>query len=113
MRFVASLVLALLIGLMAPLSANATDAVRGGQIFTTNCAACHSGGGNIIKAERTLREADLKAHLPNYLGAHESAIVAQVTYGRNAMPAFVDVLSESEIADVAAYLEEQSSQGWS
>ena len=47
MRFVASLVLALLIGLMSPLSANATDAVRGGQIFTTNCAACHAGGGNI------------------------------------------------------------------
>ena len=39
--------------------------------------------------------------------------MAQVTYGRNAMPAFVDVLSESEIADVAAYVEEQSSQGWS
>ena len=113
MHLVASFVLALLIGLMAPLSANATDAVRGGQIFTTNCAACHAGGGNIIKAERTLRESDLKAHLPNYLGGHETAIVAQVTYGRNAMPAFVDVLSESEIADVAAYVEEQSAKGWS
>ena len=113
MRLVASFVLALLCGLMAPLSANATDAVRGGQIFTTNCAACHAGGGNIIKAERTLQESDLKAHLPNYLGGHETAIVAQVTYGRNAMPAFVDVLSESEIADVAAYVEEQSAKGWS
>jgi cytochrome c6 len=39
--------------------------------------------------------------------------VAQVTYGRNAMPAFLDVLSENEIADVAAYVEDQASHGWS
>jgi len=113
MRFVASFVLAVLIGLLAPLSADATDTVRGGQIFTTNCAACHAGGGNIIKAERTLKEADLKAHLPNYLGAHESAIVAQVTYGLNEMPAFIGTLTETQISDVAAYVEQQAANGWS
>jgi cytochrome c6 len=29
------------------------------------------------------------------------------------MPAFLDVLSENEINDVAAYVEDQASHGWS
>ena len=96
-----------------PTRAMASDTVRGGQIFNTNCAACHAGGGNIVKSARTLRQDDLEAFLPNYLTGHETGIVAQVTYGRNAMPAFLDVLSENEIADVAAYVEDQASHGWS
>jgi cytochrome c6 len=35
-----------------------------------------------------------------------------VTNGKNAMPAFGGKLSESDIANVAAYVEEQSSKGW-
>ena len=113
MRFLLSAVFALLLVLSMPMRALAADTVRGGQIFNTNCAACHAGGGNIVKGERTLRQADLEAFLPNYLTGHETGIVAQVTYGRNAMPAFLDVLSENEIADVAAYVEDQASHGWS
>ena len=113
MRFLLSAGFALVLVLSMPMRAMASDTVRGGQIFNTNCAACHAGGGNIVKSERTLRQADLEAFLPNYLTGHETGIVAQVTYGRNAMPAFLDVLSENEIADVAAYVEDQASHGWS
>ena len=113
MRFLLSAVFALVLVLSMPMRAMASDTVRGGQIFNTNCAACHAGGGNIVKSERTLRQADLEAFLPNYLTGHETGIVAQVTYGRNAMPAFLDVLSENEIADVVAYVEDQASHGWS
>ena len=67
----------------------------------------------MLKSERSLSQDDLQAYLPNYLKGHESAIVAQVTYGRNAMPAFLDILSEKEIEDVAAYVEDQSMKGWS
>ena len=113
MRLVASFVLALLCGLMAPLSANATDAVRGGQIFTTNCAACHAGGGNVVNGEHTLKQDDLKTYLAQYNNGHESAIVAQVTYGLNEMPAFIGTLTETQISDVAAYVEQQAANGWS
>ena len=75
------------------------------------CLPC--GGANVLKSERSLSQDDLQAYLPNYLKGHESAIVAQVTYGRNAMPAFLDILSEKEIEDVAAYVEDQSLKGWS
>ena len=89
----------------------AADLTRGGQLFNLNCAACHAGG-NVLKSERSLSQDDLH-YLPNYLKGHESAIVAQVTYGRNAMPAFLDILSEKEIEDVVAYVEDQSMKGWS
>ena len=112
MRRLLSLALAVFFSLSLPAQVQATDLIRGGQLFTINCAACHAGGGNILKSQRTLSQGDLSAHLPNYLQGHESAIVAQVTYGRNAMPAFLDVLSEREIDDVAAYVESQSSGGW-
>jgi cytochrome c6 len=35
-----------------------------------------------------------------------------VTNGKNAMPAFGGKLSEGDIADVAAYVEDMASKGW-
>ena len=43
---------------------------------------------------------------------HEEAIAYQVTNGKNGMPAFGGKLSADDIADVAAYVESQSSKGW-
>jgi cytochrome c6 len=40
-------------------------------------------------------------------------VAYQVTNGKNAMPAFGGKLSEADIADVAAYVIEQSDKGWS
>ena len=90
----------------------AADAAHGGQIFSANCAACHMGGGNVVNAERTLKQDALEAYLANYASDHESAIAYQVTNGKNAMPAFGGKLSEGYIADVAAYVEEMSAKGW-
>jgi cytochrome c6 len=70
------------------------------------------GGGNVVNAERTLKKDALEAYLANYADGHEAAIVMQVTNGKNAMPAFGGKLSESDIADVAAYVEDMSSKGW-
>ncbi len=101
--------LALLLG-AAP--SFAADAAHGGQIFSANCAACHMGGGNVVNAERTLKADALEAYLANYSSDHEAAIVTQVTNGKNAMPAFTGKLTEGDIADVAAYVEEMASKGW-
>jgi len=36
-----------------------------------------------------------------------------VTNGKNGMPAFGAKLSDGDIADVAAYVEQQAGKGWS
>jgi cytochrome c6 len=104
-----ALCVALLFG-TAP--AFAADVAHGAQIFSANCAACHMGGGNVVNAERTLKAEALEAYLANYSAGHEAAIAYQVTNGKNAMPAFGGKLSEADIADVAAYVEDSSSKGW-
>ena len=90
----------------------AADASHGAQIFSANCAACHMGGGNVVNAERTLKKDALEAYLADYAAGHEAAIMAQVTNGKNAMPALGGKLSSGDIADVAAYVEEMSQKGW-
>jgi cytochrome c6 len=90
----------------------AADVAHGAQIFSANCAACHMGGGNVVNAERTLKAEALESYLENYSADHAAAIAYQVTNGKNAMPAFGGKLSDTDIADVAAYVEDQSSKGW-
>jgi len=90
----------------------AADAAHGAQVFSANCAACHMGGGNVVNAERTLKADALKAYLANYADGPEAAVAYQVTNGKNAMPAFGGKLSEADIADVAAYVIDQSAKGW-
>ncbi|MFN7229984.1 MAG: cytochrome c6 PetJ [Synechococcaceae cyanobacterium] len=90
----------------------AADAAHGAQIFSANCAACHMGGGNVVNAERTLKKDALQAYLANFSDGAESAVAYQVTNGKNAMPAFGGKLSDSDIADVAAYVIDQSEKGW-
>jgi cytochrome c6 len=101
--------LALLLG-AAP--SFAADAAHGGQIFSANCAACHMGGGNVVNAERTLKAEALQTYLADYDSGHEAAIAMQVTKGKNAMPAFLGKLTDADIADVAAYVEEMAVKGW-
>jgi cytochrome c6 len=90
----------------------AADSAHGAQVFSANCAACHMGGGNVVNAERTLKADALKAYLAGYADGPEAAVAMQVTNGKNAMPAFGGKLSAGDIADVAAYVIEQSAKGW-
>ena len=90
----------------------AVDLDHGGQLFSANCAACHMGGGNVISASRTLSQSDLQAHLNEYGDDHLEAIEHQIENGKNAMPSFVEKLSEQDIIDVAAYVELKAEQNW-
>ena len=90
----------------------AADVAHGEQVFSSNCAACHIGGGNVVNGQRTLQQDNLKAYLANYNDGHEEVIAYQVTNGKNGMPAFGGNLSADDIADVAAYVESQSVNGW-
>ena len=86
----------------------AADTGAGEKIFTANCASCHAGGKNLVNAAKSLSKADLE----EYNIYSESAIIAQVTNGKNSMPAFKNNLSADDIANVAAYVMEQATAGW-
>ena len=86
----------------------AANVANGAAVFTTNCAACHLGGKNVVNAAKTLQKADLE----KYEMASIDAIKMQVTKGKNAMPAFAGRLSPEQIEDVAAYVLDKAEQGW-
>ncbi len=87
----------------------AGDPANGAKIFSTKCAVCHRGGGNVVMTNKTLKQDALEKYGMNSL----AAIVSQVTDGKNAMPAFKGRLNPAQIEDVAAYVLEQAEKGWS
>jgi len=105
--------LLIVITFLVPEAAIAADIEQGAQLFSTNCAVCHIGGGNSIMSIKTLRKDALEKFLDGYGPAHnENAIVKQVTYGKGMMPAFKNRLSEEQIANIAAYVQTQAENGW-
>lgn len=67
-------------------------------------AACHIGGYNQVRPEKTLQELVLRQN--GMLAA--DAIEYQVINGKNRMPAFEGRLSEDEITNVAFYVVAQA-----
>ena len=86
---------------------------RGEQIFNSNCAACHMGGGNVIRANRTLKISDLNNHVEAYSSSPLEALEHEIEDGLNAMPSYADKLSEEDIIAVATYVEQRAELGWS
>ena len=86
----------------------AADTASGAAIFKANCASCHVGGGNLVNRAKTLK----KAALEKYGMYSPEAIIAQVTKGKGAMPAFGKKLKAEQIENVAAYVLEQADKGW-
>ena len=100
--------------LSAPAMAIESSALeRGEQIFNSNCAACHMGGGNVIRANRTLKISDLNDHVVAYSSSPLEALEHEIEDGLNAMPSYADTLSEEEIMAVATYFEQRAELGWS
>jgi len=86
----------------------APDLEQGAKVFASVCSACHLGGYNAVRAERTLQLQVLKE---NGMYAAD-AIEYQVTNGKNSMPAFGGRLSDDQITDAAYYVVYQAQQGW-
>ena len=86
----------------------AADAASGAALFKANCAQCHVGGGNLVNRAKTLK----KDALEKYGMYSSEAIIAQVTKGQGAMPAFGNKLKADQIENVAAYVLEQADNGW-
>ena len=120
MARVAGLILTLLLmvgapdRLSSPVMAIENSALeRGEQIFNSNCAACHMGGGNVIRANRTLKISDLNDHVEAYKSTPLEALEHEIEDGLNAMPGYADKLTEEEIVAVATYVEQRAELGWS
>ena len=110
------LILSLCLGLVSAAPAHAAaapDLSHGAQLFSSNCAACHMGGGNVVRASRTLSQSDLQAYLDSYIQNPIGAIERQIENGKNAMPSNDGKMSVSDIDDVAAFVEMQAENGWS
>ena len=110
------LLLALIGPVLLPTPAQALDSAsieQGEQIFSSNCAACHMGGGNVIRANRTLKISDLNDHVEAYSSSPLEALEHEIEDGLNAMPSYADKLSEEEIMAVATYVEQRAELGWS
>ena len=88
--------------------ADEVDLEEGKNIFDNNCAACHSGGQNILQAEKTLEKGVLQDNTMYSVGA----ITNQVKNGKNQMPSFKDKLTDDDINNVANYVLYQSDIGW-
>ena len=80
----------------------------GSTIFQAQCAACHQGGGNIIRRGKNLK---LKTLERNHVETVE-AIQALVTQGKGNMSAYGDRLSVEEITAVSEYVLAQAEAGW-
>ncbi|MHC5599832.1 MAG: cytochrome c6 PetJ [Nostoc sp.] len=86
----------------------AGDAASGAKVFTANCASCHAGGKNLVNAAKSLKKADLE----KYDMYSADKVIAQVTKGKGAMPAFGARLKADKIEDVAAYVLSQADKDW-
>ena len=92
--------LGLLAAVVAGRPALAADLENGENVFSANCAACHSGGNNSVVAEKKLK----KEALVTYGKYDVNAIIKQVTYGNGQMPAFGERLSSEDIEDAANWV---------
>lgn len=81
----------------AVVPAGAADVINGSRVYARHCSACHGPGGvsvmpgapHLARGER-LMQPDL-------------ALLATLKSGKNAMPAYIGILSDREILDVIAY----------
>ena len=83
-------------GLVAPVGA--ADVFKGRETYAMYCAACHGPAGlavmpgapNFARGDRLMQP--------------DTALLASIRAGRNAMPAFAGVLRDQEILNVIAFL---------
>lgn len=81
----------------------AGDAAKGKEVFE-QCSVCHNADSNEKKMGPGLKGLFKKAKLNNGKKVTDDTVMALINAGGNGMPAYADMLSDEEKADVLAYL---------
>ena len=81
----------------------AGTAAKGKEVFD-QCAVCHNADSDEKKIGPGLKGLFKKDKLTNGKAPTEANVKAKVEEGGNGMPAYKDILSDQEKADLLAYL---------
>jgi cytochrome c oxidase subunit 2 len=73
---------------------------RGAQVYAANCQACHQASGQGVAGSFPSLVGS-----PVALSPQKADIINLLLHGKNAMPAWASTLSDTEIAAVATYVE--------
>ena len=82
----------------------AGDAAKGKEAFDSNCSTCHNSDSNEKKVGPGLKGLFKKDALANGKKATEANIRAKIDDGGNGMPAYKEILGDSDKDDLIAYL---------
>ena len=82
----------------------AGDAAKGKEAFDSNCSPCHNSDSNEKKVGPGLKGLFKKDALANGKKATEANIRAKIDDGGNGMPAYKEILGDSDKDDLIAYL---------
>ena len=84
-------------------SAMSPDAAKGKEVFE-QCAVCHNADSTEKKMGPGLKGLFAKDKLTNGKKPTDATVLAKINEGGNGMPAYKEMLSDDEKADVIAYL---------
>ena len=82
----------------------AGDAAKGKSVFEDNCAVCHNADSDEKKMGPGLKGLFKKAKLKNGKAPTDANVKAIINAGGNGMPAYSDMLSDDDKANILAYL---------
>ena len=85
-------------------AAPAVDAKKGKETVSEQCAVCHSIDTDEKKMGPSLKGLYKHPKLKNGKPVNDANVKAMINAGGNGMPAYADMLSDAEKADVLAYL---------
>src|SRR5277367_976658 len=81
------------------------DAKMGKEVFDNNCNVCHNSDSTEVKMGPGFKGLFKKAKMATTGKAPTDAnVLAKINEGGNGMPAYKDILSDAEKANVIAYL---------
>lgn len=79
------------------------DAAKGKEVFE-QCGVCHNADSDEKKMGPGLKGLFSKAKMANGKAPTEANVKAKINEGGNGMPAYADMLTDQEKADLLAYL---------
>lgn len=79
------------------------DAAKGKEVFD-QCSVCHNADSAEVKMGPGLKGLYKKGKLASGKPVNDANVLGQINTGGNGMPAYKDILSDPEKANVIAYL---------